>query len=90
MPDDWATQFTRDALAKVDALIAEHPGYTRQGVEQPGQGATNRVVFVRRGDDNVASPLKPRRACWKSNDDSPDSAVEDGTDRGANNGMHSD
>jgi Ser/Thr protein kinase RdoA (MazF antagonist) len=46
-------QFTQDALAKVDAFIAEHPGYTRQGVEQPGQGATNRVVFVRRGDDLV-------------------------------------
>ena len=53
MPDDWATQFTRDALSRVDAFIAQHPGYTRQGVEQPGQGATNRVVFVRRGDDLV-------------------------------------
>jgi hypothetical protein len=40
-------------MTKVDAFIAEHPGYTRQGVAQPGQGATNRVVFARRGDDLV-------------------------------------
>ncbi len=53
MPDDWATQFTKEALAKIDAFIAGHPGYTRQGVEQPRQGATNRVVFARRGDGVV-------------------------------------
>ena len=53
MPNDWATQFTTEALGKVDAFIAEHPGYTRQGVQQPEQGATNRVVFARRGDDLV-------------------------------------
>jgi hypothetical protein len=53
MPDEWATQFTDDALTRVDAFIAEHPGYTREGVEQPGQGATNRVVFARRGDELV-------------------------------------
>jgi hypothetical protein len=40
-------------LAKVDAFIAEHPDYTRQGVRQPGQGATNRVFFARRGRDLV-------------------------------------
>jgi Ser/Thr protein kinase RdoA (MazF antagonist) len=53
MLDGWFTQFTKEALTKVDAFIAEHPDYTRQGVEQPGQGATNRVVFARRGDDQV-------------------------------------
>ena len=51
--DGLATQFTKDALAKVDAFITEHPGYTRHGVRQPGQGATNRVVFARCGDDLV-------------------------------------
>ena len=51
MPDDWATQFTRQALSKVDAFIAEHPGYTRDGVEQPGQGSTNQVVFARCGEE---------------------------------------
>jgi len=53
MPNDWATQFTKEALAKGDAFIAEHPGYTQDGVEQPEQGATNRVIFARRGDDLV-------------------------------------
>jgi Ser/Thr protein kinase RdoA (MazF antagonist) len=53
MPDDWPTRFTREATAKVDAFIAEHPEYTRDGVEQPGQGATNRVFFLRRGADLV-------------------------------------
>jgi len=53
MPDDWAMQFTTEALNKVDAFVAEHPTYTRRGVEQPGQGATNRVIFAHRGDDLV-------------------------------------
>jgi hypothetical protein len=53
MPDDWTTQFTQTALAKVDAFIAEHPEYTRRDLEQPGQGATNRVVFARRGHNRV-------------------------------------
>jgi hypothetical protein len=53
MPKDWAVQFTEEALAKVDGFIAEHPGYTRRGVRQPGQGATNRVVFARRGHELV-------------------------------------
>jgi hypothetical protein len=54
MPDDRATQFTTEALTRVDAFIAQHPGLTRQGVDQPGQGATNRVIFARRGDSPVA------------------------------------
>jgi len=53
MPDDWAAQFKQEARAKVDAFIAQHPDYTRQGVEQPDQGATNRVVFARRGEGLV-------------------------------------
>ncbi|MGD0111429.1 MAG: aminoglycoside phosphotransferase family protein [Armatimonadota bacterium] len=53
MADDWATQFTEETLAKVDAFIAAHPEYTRRGVEQPGQGATNRVIFARRGGELV-------------------------------------
>lgn len=53
MSTDWAAQFTEQALAGVDAFIAGRPGYTRRGVEQPGQGATNRVVFARRGDELV-------------------------------------
>jgi len=53
MPDDWPRRFTREALAKVDAYIAAHPGYTRQGVEQPKQGATNRVIYARRDHELV-------------------------------------
>jgi hypothetical protein len=45
MPDEWQTP---DAMAKVDAFLAAHGGYTREGVAQPGQGATNRVMFARR------------------------------------------
>jgi hypothetical protein len=51
--DDWATRFTQEALAKVDAFIAEHPEYSRHDVPQPGQGVTNHVVFARRGDGLV-------------------------------------
>ena len=53
MADDWQQQFTAEALAKVDAFIAENPDYTREGVEQPGQGATNRVLFLRRRGELV-------------------------------------
>jgi hypothetical protein len=42
-----------DAQTKVDAFIAQHPGYTLDGVEQPRQGATNQVLFARRGDERV-------------------------------------
>ena len=52
-PDDWPARFTEEALAQVDAFIAAHPGYAREGVEQPSQGATNRVIFGRRGDELV-------------------------------------
>ncbi|MBL7200711.1 MAG: hypothetical protein ISS56_11210 [Anaerolineae bacterium] len=44
---------TKDARTKVDAFIAQHPGYTRDGVQQPEQGATNQVIFARRGDERV-------------------------------------
>jgi hypothetical protein len=47
------TEFTAEAFARVDAFIAEHPEYARQEVEQPAQGATNRVIFARRGDSLV-------------------------------------
>ena len=53
MPDEWPTQFTAQALAKVDAYIAAHPEYTRRSVEQPGQGSTNRVIFARRCGERV-------------------------------------
>lgn len=49
MSDD----FTRNSLARIDAFIAQHPEYTRVGVDQPRQGATNRVVFGRRGDEPI-------------------------------------
>jgi hypothetical protein len=51
MSNDWPARFTAASLAKVDAFLAEHPGCTRDGVAQPGQGATNRVIFVRRGEE---------------------------------------
>ena len=53
MTDDWPTRFTNEALAMVDAFLAKHPQYTRSGVEQPQQGATNRVIFARRGEELV-------------------------------------
>lgn len=53
MPGDWRTRQAEEALAKVDAFIAENPEYTRQGVEQPEQGATNWVGCARRGDEMV-------------------------------------
>ena len=53
MADEWQTEFTSYALAQIDDFIAAHPGYTRQGVAQPGHGATNRVTFARHGDDIV-------------------------------------
>lgn len=37
----------------VDEFVARHPEYTRDGVEQPQQGATNRVIFARCGDETV-------------------------------------
>ena len=49
MAPDWQTQFTEAAIDKVDAFIADHPEISRDGVPQPGQGATNRVIFARRG-----------------------------------------
>lgn len=51
--DSQVIQCTKDALARVDAFIAAHPGYSRQGVMQPGQGATTRVLFARRNDKLV-------------------------------------
>lgn len=53
MADGWQQQFTAEALAKVDAFIAENPDCAREGVEQPEQGATNRVLFLRRGAELV-------------------------------------
>jgi hypothetical protein len=41
---------TAAALTRVDQFIARHGCLTRDGVKQPGQGSTNRVVFARRGD----------------------------------------
>ena len=52
MSSDRATPFSLEALAKVDGFMAEHGRLTRQGVEQPGQGTTNRVIFVR-GQDGL-------------------------------------
>lgn len=53
MAGDWRERQCREALEGVDAFIVENPEYSRQGVEQPGQGATNWVVFARRGDPLV-------------------------------------
>jgi hypothetical protein len=48
MPDDWPSRYAAESLAKVDVYIAAHPEYTRRGVKQPAQGATNRVIYARR------------------------------------------
>ena len=53
MAPDWQTQFTETAFDKVDAFTADHPEISRDGVPQPGQGATNRVIIARRGDGLV-------------------------------------
>jgi hypothetical protein len=53
VPNAQVDPFTSAALAHVDAYIAAHPEYSRQGVSQPGQGATNRVVFARRSAEIV-------------------------------------
>jgi hypothetical protein len=49
--NDWQARFTAKALGRVDDFIAAHPGLTRQGVQQPPQGSTNRVFFARRGEE---------------------------------------
>jgi hypothetical protein len=41
------------AIARVDAFIAEHPGYTREGAPPPTQGHTNRIVFAHHRDQLV-------------------------------------
>src|SRR3569623_1958780 len=41
------------ALARVDAFIASHPDYSRDGIDPPGQGATIRVFYARRYDERV-------------------------------------
>jgi Ser/Thr protein kinase RdoA (MazF antagonist) len=69
MPGDRAVEFTKEALTKVDAFIAKHPSYSRQGVKQPGQGATNRVVFARREGELVVfkvfcQPERKARECF--------------------------
>lgn len=69
MADDRSSQFAAEALAKVDAFIAEHPECTRHGVKQPPQGATNQVVFARRGSDLVVfkvfcSAERKQRECF--------------------------
>ena len=53
MQDDWAARFTAEALARVDRFIADHAGLTRQDVDQPAQGATNRVFLARQDDGLV-------------------------------------
>ncbi|MDP7131267.1 MAG: aminoglycoside phosphotransferase family protein [Planctomycetota bacterium] len=54
MAHEWREQQGKEALAEVDAFIAENPDYTRQGVDQPGQGVTNWGVFARRDGETVA------------------------------------
>ena len=52
MPDERQRQFIA-AMAKVDAFIAEHAEYTREGLKQSVKGNTNQVVFAYRGDEPV-------------------------------------
>ncbi|MBN1809553.1 MAG: aminoglycoside phosphotransferase family protein, partial [Planctomycetes bacterium] len=48
------SSYSSTARARVEAFIADHQdAITLEGVRQPGQGATNRVFFARRGDDLV-------------------------------------
>jgi aminoglycoside phosphotransferase (APT) family kinase protein len=49
VPDD----FTKHALARIDAFIAEHPEYTRSDFNPSLQGGTNRVVLGRRGNERI-------------------------------------
>ena len=71
MQEDWPTRFSREAFERVDAFIADHPEYTREGVEQPGQGSTNRVVFARRDGELVVFKVfceeeRKQRECFAS------------------------
>jgi len=50
---DEREQRLERARARVDAFIREDPGYTREGVKQPGQGVNNLVVFARKDDRTV-------------------------------------
>lgn len=49
MSDDFAKR----AFAQIDSFISDHPEYSRADEKQPRQGATNRVVFGRRGEKPV-------------------------------------
>jgi hypothetical protein len=66
---EWENQKTADALARVDRFMAEAGGMTRQGVEQPARGATNRTVFARQGDRIIVfkvfcEPERKERECF--------------------------
>ncbi|MDP6041780.1 MAG: hypothetical protein QGG64_24750 [Candidatus Latescibacteria bacterium] len=52
MPN-WREPFEAESLAKVDAFIATHPEYTREGVDQPRQGNTNYILFSHRNNELV-------------------------------------
>ena len=61
--------FTQHALNEVDTYIVTHPDYTRQGVDQPGQGSTNRVIFAQKDDERVVFKVfceteRKQRACF--------------------------
>lgn len=71
MEEDWPTRFTREAFERIDAFMADHPEYTREGVEQPGQGSTNRVAFARRDGELVVFKVfceeeRKQRECFAS------------------------
>jgi hypothetical protein len=41
--------------AQIELFIAAHPGFSTDGVAQPGQGNTNHIIFLRRGDEIVVA-----------------------------------
>ena len=66
---DQQTTFTHHALSEVNTFVKKHPEYTLDGVEQPGQGATNRVIFARCDDELVVFKVfceleRKQRACF--------------------------
>lgn len=46
-----AEVMANEIVAQVEAWCSQNAGWTWRGVEQPVQGSTNRVVFVRRGEE---------------------------------------
>jgi len=69
MPNEKQLQFTTTAKSKIAIFLKEHPKYAQEGVEQPSQGATNHVAFLRRNNELCVikvfcQPERKARECF--------------------------